>query len=149
MLASDRAQTKWRLSVWNLNIPEFHCFLGSFNSSECSTEGVTIPLCNTSYLTIIYHKKLKLPIPTFMGIHLHLWPTFVSSPAVYGTQFTSSNFPLLLPFGFITMFNRKDLSLPFPIGQLNLEEFDPIVTQSPVRFSSATHNESHLSRYKF
>lgn len=69
-------------------------------------------------------------------------------PAVCQVGLISLNFPLLLPAGFISMFHWKDLSLPSPTGQINLEEYDPTVIQFLFGFPSICHHESQLRKYK-
>ena len=85
----------------------------------------------------------------FLEMHLHLQPKFVSSPKVSQAGLISWKFSLLLPFGVISVFPWRDLSLSFPIGQLNLEEFNPIIFQSLFEFPLISHNESHSCTYEF
>lgn len=73
----------------------------------------------------------------------------MSSPKISQAGLISSKLSLLLPSGAISVFPWKDLSLSFPIGQLNLEEFNLIIIQSLFEFPLISHNKSHLCKYEF
>lgn len=130
MLASDNTNQPI-LSIWNLInsflIPESHCFLGSLSSFECPIKGITVLLFDTSYLTMLYHKKLKLPILTFMG---HFWQCIcICNSDLWILSSTLRRPYLFKPSTFTTIWFHfyvplGSLVFTFPHWKPNLEEFD-------------------------